>query len=118
VQFARAAGTIMSAVGENRYEVGDALVTGSTGDSWSVSRDRFTAKYEALNSAEGEDGQYRAKPVAVLAVQIDTAFEIARSAGADMLIGEAGDWLLQYSPGDYGVVANARFQRVYRPATI
>jgi hypothetical protein len=41
-------------------------------------------------------------------------FTIARSAGGDLLRGLANDWLLQYAPGDYGVVENARFARVYR----
>jgi hypothetical protein len=42
------------------------------------------------------------------------AFSVARSAGGDVLRGAAGDWLVQYAPGDYGVVARARFDRVYR----
>jgi PGDYG protein len=45
VEFAAAAGALDSAVGRNRYAAGDALLTGSTGDRWSVSRDRFDAKY-------------------------------------------------------------------------
>jgi hypothetical protein len=45
---------------------------------------------------------------------MDQPFSIARCAGGDLLTGEANDWLLQYAPGDYGVVENARFQRVYR----
>lgn len=34
----------------------------------------------------------------------------------DVLNGVAHDWVLQYAPGDYGVVENARFLRVYRLA--
>jgi hypothetical protein len=41
-------------------------------------------------------------------------FTIARCAGGDVLTGQPEDWVLQYAPGDYGVVENARFQRVYR----
>jgi len=26
----------------------------------------------------------------------------------------AGDWLMQYAPGDFGIVAGARFNAVYR----
>jgi PGDYG protein len=117
VVFASQDGTIMSGVGLNRYQRGDALITGVTGDSWSVSRDRFDAKYEAANGTGlGADGQYRAKRVVVLAKQMPSAFSIARSEGGDTLNGDAGDWLLQYAPGDFGVVANARFERVYKPA--
>ena len=62
----------------------------------------------------GSDGRYRCKPVVVLAKQIAETFSIARSAGGDVLHGKANDWLLQYAPGDYGVVENSRFLKVYR----
>jgi hypothetical protein len=39
---------------------------------------------------------------------------MARSAGGDLLHGNAGDWVLQYAPGDYGVVEQERFALVYR----
>jgi PGDYG protein len=115
VVFAQQNGEIMSGVGLNRYQRGDALITGVTGDSWSVSRDRFDAKYESVDGLPiGEDGAYRAKRVTVFARQMPVAFSIARSEGGDLLRGAAGDWLLQYAPGDFGVVANARFSRVYK----
>ena len=115
VVFARQAGEIMSRVGLNRYDDGDALITGSTGDRWSVSRDRFDARYlpAALTEA-GRDGRYRTKPATVFAKQMSLAFSVARSEGGDILQGEANDWLMQYARGDFGVVDNARFQRVYR----
>ena len=43
------------------------------------------------------------------------AFSLARSSGGDVLHGLAHDWLLQYAPGDFGIVEDARFRRVYRP---
>jgi hypothetical protein len=96
--------------------MGDALVTGSTGDRWSVSRGRFDAKYSALApTIHGEDGRYQARPVPVLAKQMSEAFSLARSAGGDVLRGVAQDWVLQYAPGDHGIVQNARFQRIYHP---
>jgi hypothetical protein len=115
VQFARTVGRIGSAVGENVFATGDALVTGSTGDSWVVSRARFDAKYRPEPPTRaGEDGHYRNLPVTVLAKPMTGAFTVARSAGGDVLRGEPGDWLVQYAPGDHGVVARARFERVYR----
>ena len=118
VTFARSAGEILSREGPNRYQLRDALIIGSTGDRWSVSRERFEPKYLPVAPLTmGQDGQYRAKPVPVLARQMPTAFSIVRSAGGDLLKGLAQDWLLQYSPGDYGVVENARFQQVYRHAS-
>jgi hypothetical protein len=115
VEFALAAGVLESAVGLNRYAAGGALLTGSTGDRWCVSRGRFDVKYgPEPPTLPGQAGSYRNRPVAVLAKRMSVAFSIARSAGGDVLLGNAGDWLLQYAPGDHGVVARARFDQVYR----
>ncbi len=115
VVFARTAGELSSGVGPNRFAAGDALITGSTGDRWSVSRERFEAKYSPVAPlAPGEDGPYRARPVPVLARQMTQAFTLARSAGGDLLQGEAQDWLLQYGSGDFGIARDARFRAVYR----
>ena len=123
VEFAAAPGVLDSAVGQNRYAAGDALLTGSTGDRWCVSRDRFDAKYLPEAPAPGDAavpgraGRYRNRPTAVLAKRMTTAFTVRRSAGGDLLRGAAGDWLVQYAPGDHGVVAAARFDQVYRVQT-
>jgi hypothetical protein len=115
VEFAVQAGELISAVGVNRYSPGDALITGSTGDRWCVSRDRFDAKYDPEPpTARGEAGAYRNRPVTVLAKRMDKSFTVARMAGGDSLSGSAGDWLIQYAPGDYGIVERTRFERVYR----
>ncbi len=115
VEFAMAAGALESAVGANRYAAGDALITGSTGDRWCVSRARFDAKYRPeLATRRGHSGCYRNLPVAVRAMQMHAAFSVTRSAGGDVLCGNPGDWLLQYAPGDFGIVARARFDQVYR----
>ncbi len=117
VRFADTAGEVMSPEGPNRYTVGDALVTGSTGNRWCVSRARFAARYEPVPPlAFGEDGAYRNRPLPVLARPMHEPFAIARSAGGDLLRGEAGDWLMQYAPGDYGITEGERFRQVYRPA--
>jgi hypothetical protein len=117
VTFATATGELLSGEGLNRYAVGDALITSGAGERWSVSRDRFEAKYEAVApTLAGSDGSYRAKPVPVLAKQINEPFTLARSKGGDVLTGNAGDWVLQYAPGDYGVIVRERFERVYRKA--
>ena len=119
VVFAQSAGELTSREGPNRYRAGDALITGSTGDRWSVSRDRFDEKYQPVPPlGHGDDGRYQARAIPVLARQMAEPFTIARRAGGDRLRGEAQDWLLQYAPGDYGIVENARFARVYRQLAI
>ncbi|MGA2777590.1 MAG: PGDYG domain-containing protein [Steroidobacteraceae bacterium] len=115
VEFAAQSGCLQSAVGENHYGARDALLTGSTGDRWCVSRDRFDAKYRPEPPTQpGQAGRYRNRPAPVFARRMDTAFSVERMAGGDRLQGEAGDWLLEYAPGDHGVVARTRFERVYR----
>ncbi|RLJ65284.1 PGDYG domain-containing protein [Sulfurisoma sediminicola] len=118
VVFATHDGELISREGPNRYLAGDALITGSTGDRWSVSRGRFDEKYQAVPPlGHGDVGRYQARPIPVLARQMPEPFTIARRAGGDLLRGQANDWLLQYAPGDYGIVENARFERVYRALT-
>jgi hypothetical protein len=115
VVFAPVPGELISLEGPNQYQAGDAIITGCTGDRWSVDRHRFDAKYQAVTpTIDGQDGSYTARPVPVLAKQIHDAFTAARSAGRDVLRGEAGDWLMQYGPGDYGVCGKSRFERVYQ----
>ena len=117
VEFAAADGVLMSAVGPNHFRAGDALLTGSTGDRWCVSRDRFDAKYRPCDgAAAGHAGRYRNVPVVIHAKQIGVPFQVARSPGGDLLTGEAGDWAVEYAPGDCGLVARARFEAVYRIA--
>ncbi|HEY4371840.1 MAG TPA: PGDYG domain-containing protein [Burkholderiales bacterium] len=117
VAFAREPGELASLEGPNRYAAGDALITAASGERWSVSHERFEAKYiPAGATVAGADGAYRAQPVPVLAKQMREAFSLARSAGGDVLTGEPGDWVLQYAPGDYGLTAAARFARVYKAA--
>ena len=115
VVFALEPGELISLEGPNKYQTGDAIITGCTGDRWSVDRHRFDAKYQAVApTQDGNDGDYTAKPVPVLAKQIHEPFTAARSAGRDVLRGEAGDWLMQYGPGDFGVCGQSRFARVYQ----
>jgi hypothetical protein len=116
VEFAAGPGALQSAVGPNHYCAGDALITGSTGDRWCVSRDRFDAKYRPCDgTTAGERGRYRNVPVAVYAKQIHQPFRVARAPGGDVLSGAAGDWAVEYAPGDCGLVERTRFERVYRP---
>lgn len=115
VVFATEEGELISQEGPNRYLPGDALITGSTGVRWTVSRDRFDPKYEPIPPLEmGQPGHYRNRPIPVLAKQIREPFSVARSEGGDVLRGKAGDWFLQYAPGDFGVVDQERFEAVYR----
>ena len=115
VGFATAGGVLHSRVGPNHYAAGDALITGSDGDRWSVRRAIFDTKYgPEPGTVAGEPGRYRNRPSTVLARRFDEPFSIRRTSG-DLLVGRAGDWLLQYAKGDYGLASAERFAAVYRP---
>jgi hypothetical protein len=117
VEFAASAGELMSLEGPNRYQPGDAIVTGATGERWVVSRERFDAKYvPEQNVVHGGPGVYRNRPAVVLAKEMHDAFSLARSDAGDILTGVAGDWVMQYAPGDFGVVKAERFAKVYKRA--
>jgi hypothetical protein len=116
VEFALTDGHVQSREGKNSYVAGDALIIGSTGDRWSVTRDRFDVKYLPLAPTRaGQNGRYTNIPAPVLAQMMPQDFSIERQAGGDVIHGKAGDWLLQYAPGDHGVVQAAKFSKVYRP---
>jgi hypothetical protein len=115
VEFAALPGSLSSSVGTNTYNAGDALLSGADGDRWCVTRDRFDAGYLPLPpTLQGEPGRYRNRPRPVLAKQMSEAFRCERRSGGDWLQGKAGDWLLQYAPGDHGIATHARFTLVYR----
>ncbi len=115
VVFAIDAGVLTSREGPNHFTVSDALVTSSTGDRWSVTRERFESRYAPVAPlVMGRDGDYLARAIPLLAKQIDEPFSVLRRAGGDLLKGNAGDWLVQYAPGDNGLIEDARFQKVYR----
>jgi hypothetical protein len=116
VEFALTAGQLQSREGKNSYAAGDALIIGSTGDRWSVTRDRFDVKYSPLAPTRaGQNGRYKNIPAPVLAQMMSEDFSIERQSGGDVIHGKAGDWLLQYAPGDHGIVQAAKFSKVYRP---
>ncbi|MGN6666873.1 MAG: PGDYG domain-containing protein [Trinickia sp.] len=120
VEFAQESGELMSLEGANRYRPGDALITGTGGARWVVERVRFDDKYLPAEPAliHGSRGRYRNRPAEVLAKRMEASFSIARRAAGDILTGSAGDWVLQYAPGDYGVVRADRFAQVYRAAQV
>src|ERR1700750_3099179 len=64
VEFAAGSGELMSLEGPNCYQAGDALITGSTGERWVVSRERFDAKYLPAEAevTHGAAGRYRNRP--------------------------------------------------------
>lgn len=117
VEFARTEQTIETLEGPVACRAGDAIVTGSVGERWPVPGAVFDSKYVAVPpTRSGESGWYRTLPVGVLAVRLRKPVELALTDGRGSLSGEAGDWLVQYAPGDCGIVRDDIFRATYEPA--
>lgn len=114
VAFASAPGTLRTREGDVQYAAGDALLTGNAGDRWPVARATFEASYEPVApTTTGRGGTYRKLPRDVLAKQMSAPFSVSLSDGRGTLQGGAGDWLVQYAPGDLAVVGAGIFLRTY-----
>jgi hypothetical protein len=114
VDFATANGTLATREGPVPYHRGDALLTGTEGERWPVERKTFDASYEPVAPLRpGKPGRYRKNPRVVWAKPMREAFTVTRDQGRGVLNGEAGDWLVQYAPGDQGVVGAAVFAQTY-----
>lgn len=115
VHFAEEDGTLDTREGAVAYRKGDALLTGPEDESWPVVRGRFEETYDPIpGTRPGANGTYRKKNgIAAAALQVDEPFMVELSDGRGTLRGESGDWLLQYSPGEYGVVGRDIFEATY-----
>lgn len=118
VEFARAAQTIETLEGPVQCRAGDAIVTGSAGERWPVPNAVFDSKYIAVPpTRSGESGQYQTLPVSVLAVQLQSSTEVELTDGRGRLSGDAGDWLVQYTPGEFSIVRDDIFRATYDPVS-
>ena len=114
VVFAATAGVMQTREGKVGYEEGDALLTGEQGESWPVSHLFFDARYlPDPGVISGQAGQYRPVAVPVWALHMQEAFTVALPAEKGVLQGKAGDWLVQHTPGEYGVVDGEIFSLRY-----
>jgi hypothetical protein len=117
VEFATADGTCDTLEGPVRFRAGDAILTGTRGERWPVGREAFDASYEPVPPARaGENGEYRKAPSVAFALRLDHPRDVPVGWQNDPLHGRAGDWLLQYSDGSYGVMRDDIFRDSYAPA--
>lgn len=113
VQFAEHGGEMETREGRVPYLVGDALLTGIVGESWPVKRRVFDSLYELVN--ENEPAIYRKKKgLKTFAKQMNINFQVNIRDGSATLTGKPGDWLVQNTGGEFGIVANDIFLKSYR----
>lgn len=114
VEFAPQAGRMQTREGVVAYAAGDALMTGVEGEHWPIARTDFLSTYEPCEgTVAGTDGQYRKRLVTVWVRLIDAPQEFPLANGRGCLQAQVGDYLVQYGPGDLGVVAASIFEMTY-----
>ena len=115
VTFAKQAGSHQTPEGAVRYEAGDALVTGEDNDSWPIARATFDELYCPDGGTQvGADGLYEKKPKRVWALLLGENSRVDMSGGRGVLLGQNGDWIVDYGDGDMAVVAGTTFAKLYR----
>jgi len=114
VTFADSDGLLQTREGPVHFVRGDALLTGAANDRWPVELESFLRTYEPVPPTRpGEMGRYRKRPLTVWARRMDGPFSVRVGRNNDALTGCAGDWLVQYGPGEYGVVSGPIFESSY-----
>ena len=118
VECAQVGQLVPTAEGDVEARPGDAIVTGIFGERWPVERSRFLRTYDAVSGTlTGDSGFYRKRVRPVRAVQVREPFKVVIGEGVRELIGQPGDWLLDYGNGDLGVVASEVFDLIYERAS-
>jgi hypothetical protein len=114
VRFAPAACTVQTPEGRVQARLGDAIVTGTAGETWRVSRAHFPHKYRPVPPVlEGEAGPYMSLRNRILALQMQEPFQVVLADGVSRLTGRGGDWLVDYGDGSLGIVTQAIFATTY-----
>ncbi len=114
MRFADAPCTVQTSEGMVHARRGDAILTGTAGEHWRVSREHFDEKYRPVPpTLAGESGRYVSLPNRILALPMTEIFEVLLADGTSRLHGRAGDWLIDYGDGSLGIVSPAIFATTY-----
>ena len=114
VRFTPIACTVQTSEGLVHAGPGDAIITGTAGEHWRVSRARFADKYRPVPpTVAGEAGRYVSLPNRIIAVPMTEAFEVLLADGVSRLSGRAGEWLVDYGDGSLGIVSQPIFATTY-----
>jgi hypothetical protein len=93
---------------DNNPDLSHAIMTGTEGEQWPIPAEKFKQTYDDLG-----DGTAAKKNIPVYAVEMNKPFQVKVSWSNDLLKGDPGDYLVQYGPGDYGVVGREIFGKTY-----
>ena len=112
-RFAETDETIETKEGPVTATAGDAIMTGTEGEQWPIPREKFEQTYDVL-----DDSTASKKNIPVYAKEMAEPFQVKVSWSSDLLQGESGDFLVQYGPGDYGVVGREIFRKTYEASQL
>ena len=114
VRFTPIACTVQTPEGVVHARPGDAIITGTAGEQWRVSRAHFGDKYRPVPpTAAGAAGRYVSLPNRIMALPMRSAFEVLLADGVSRLRGGAGEWLVDYGDGSLGIISEAIFTTTY-----
>tara|TARA_R100000008_G_C3583321_1_gene170212 strand:- start:582 stop:1040 length:459 start_codon:yes stop_codon:yes gene_type:complete len=108
-RYASGAETIETKEGPVNANPGDAIMTGTKGEQWPIPAESFSQTYDIIMP-----GLASKKDIPVFAKEMQQPFQVKVSWSPDLLQGEVGDFLVQYGPGDYGVVGAEIFRETYK----
>ncbi|HME40490.1 MAG TPA: PGDYG domain-containing protein [Steroidobacteraceae bacterium] len=114
VRFTPVDCTVQTPEGLVHARSGDAIITGTAGEHWRVSRARFADKYRPKPpTVAGEAGRYVSLPNRIVAVPMTDEFEVVLADGISRLHGKPGEWLVDYGDGSLGIVSDPIFATTY-----
>ena len=118
VRFTPTACTVKTREGLVQALPGDAIITGTSGEHWRVSRPHFAGKSRPVPPLKaGDDGRYTSLPNRILAFQVEEPFDVLLADGLSRLSGQPNDWLVDYGDGSLGIVAEPIFATTYEIVT-
>jgi len=100
--------TVQTLEGTVEAPAGAYIMTGTKGENWPIPADKFKETYDIVSATTASK-----KAIPVPGKQMQEDFFVTVSWSPDKLNGKPGDWLVQYGPGDYGVVEAGIFDETY-----
>ena len=107
--------TIETKEGPVTAQGGDYIMTGTEDENWPIPAIKFEQTYDILSTYDKEPvrGEAAKKKIIAFAKQMSEPFQVKVSWSSDLLSGDPDDYLVQYGPGDYGVVGKEIFDKTY-----
>ena len=95
--------------------VGDWVLTDDLGNNWPVSEGHLRRHYAQLTpDPSGQVTTWIAKPIEVLATQLNEPVSVPVGPARSYIRGEPGDWLIYYGDNAFGIVAASLFDTLYQ----